>query len=639
MKRVVLRDYQEKAAQEAVAASDNFLINAPTGSGKSFIIGRICELSPNKVLVLSHTRELVRQDADSIERLIGEKPSIYCAGLGAWDMSGRIVVGTIQSMNRCDSIMDFSNVIVDECHRIADWAESSYRTLLKKIPKAKLIGLSATPYRMSNYLHGETSEYLFKDIHFNISVEELVDRGFLIMPDFKRGITKTDISQVGINGDFIVDQVQSVYLERINEIVDECAQIIPKRNRALIFCVAIEQSEEVARMLRERGIKAECVSSNTSVSDREKISNDFKVGRLQALTSVNIFLEGWDVPEADTAVLIRPTRSPGLYAQSVGRIMRPASGKKNALVIDFGQNYSRFGAINKMGIPRILETKEEREIEKNRYRKPCAKCGFLNLKIDIECIECGHVFLSTRSYKFRHGYGLQPFDIELIEHWFVYRNCREEMKEMIERYSPEEIFKHIEMTKFFNVSNKDLWNSVEMFMKEEGGYQFHSRHNQQRSKIIQRDEEDITLIKDVKEMKQAANSHFKAKFKIVPPVKDIINPRLSFREHENVRRKIEMVKNFQSRVYIMPYLFKEDDNSLKILLLYFHDGNNKRHFQLLSFNDEKLLNTREQWNLISKTPYLNPPNDLEEAWRRKKEIGGSKILEFILRHNEIQVFK
>ena len=81
------------------------------------------------------------------------------------------------------------------------------------------------------------------------------------MPDFKRGITKTDISQVGINGDFIVDQVQSVYLERINEIVDECAQIIPKRNRALIFCVAIEQSEEVARMLRELGIKAECVLS------------------------------------------------------------------------------------------------------------------------------------------------------------------------------------------------------------------------------------------------------------------------------------------------------------------------------------------------------------------------------------------
>ena len=100
-----------------------------------------------------------------------------------------------------------------------------------------------------------------------------------------------------------------------------------------------------------------------------------------------------------------------------------------------------------------------------------------------------------------------------------------------------------------------------------------------------------------------------------------------------------MIKNFQSRVYIMPYLFKEDVNSLKILLLYFHDGNNKRHFQLLPFNDEKLLNTREQWNLISKTPYLNPPNDLEEAWRRKKEIGGSKILEFTLRHNEIQVFK
>ena len=65
-------------------------------------------------------------------------------------------------------------------------------------------------------------------------------------------------------------------------------------------------------------------------------------------------------------------------------------------------------------------------------------------------------------------------------------------------------------------------------------------------------------------MKQAANSHNKAKFKIVPPVKDIINPRLSYREHENVRRKIEMIKNFQSRVYIMPYLFKEDDNSLKI---------------------------------------------------------------------------
>ena len=92
MKRVVLRDYQEKAAQEAVAASDNFLINAPTGSGKSFIIGRICELSPNKVLVLSHTRELVRQDADSIEKLIGEKPSIYCAGLGAWIYAGIIFI-------------------------------------------------------------------------------------------------------------------------------------------------------------------------------------------------------------------------------------------------------------------------------------------------------------------------------------------------------------------------------------------------------------------------------------------------------------------------------------------------------------------------------------------------------------------
>ena len=85
-----------------------------------------------------------------------------------------------------------------------------------------------------------------------------------------------------------------------------------------------------------------------------------------------------------------------------------------------------------MGIPKIFETKAEKEIERKKYRLPCSQCGFLNLKKDISCIECGQIFLSSRSYKYRHGYGLQPFDIELIEHWYVYRNCYEQMKEIIE---------------------------------------------------------------------------------------------------------------------------------------------------------------------------------------------------------------
>ena len=156
-------------------------------------------------------------------------------------MSGRIVVGTIQSINRCDSNYGFfkrDRRRVSQNSRLG--RVRSYRTLrCSKHTKAKLIGLSATPYRMLTLPPWRnTQNTRRKSIHFNISVEELVDRGFLIMPDFKRGITKIEISRVGINGDFrLLDQVQSVYLERINEIVDECAQIIPKRNRALIFCV------------------------------------------------------------------------------------------------------------------------------------------------------------------------------------------------------------------------------------------------------------------------------------------------------------------------------------------------------------------------------------------------------------------
>ena len=635
LRKIILRDYQEQAAQQARASRENFLINAPTGSGKSFMIGRICELVNERILVLSHTRELVRQDADSIEKLTGEKPSIYCAGLNEWDMTGRIVVGTIQSVMRYSSSLDFKYIIIDECHRIGDHSESSYRNLLRRIPQSKLIGLSATPYRMFSYIHGDSPNHLFKRIHFNIEIDELVDKEYLIMPKLVRGITKTDLSDVEINCDYISEQVQQVYSNRLEEIVNECSSIIPERNRTLIFCVAIEQSEQVAKMLNERGINTGCVSSRTPLIEREEITRNFKEGKLKVLTSVNVFLEGWDVPEADMAVLIRPTQSPILYAQSVGRIMRPAQGKKDALLLDFGQNYSRFGAINKMGIPKIFETKEEREVERNRYRSPCKKCGFKNLKKEISCIECGHVFLSNRSYKYRHGYGLQPFDIELIEHWYVYRNSRDKMKEIIERYSQDEIFKHIELTKFINVSNSHLWNAVEMFMNEEDGYKFNKLHKKHRKKVREKTYEKDPLIMDVREMKDNEKKH--EELKAVPPKKSIINPRLNFKEYDEVKRVFQKVQRYQSNCYIMPYLYNDSSSSLKILIMFFHDKIKSRHWQWLNFDEKPFSQQFNQWGLFSSKPNEVSPSNIEEAWERKGEIGGSRTLEFVLRKQEIQV--
>ena len=399
----MLRDYQQRAIDALYRwfrdhEWGNPCLVLPTGAGKSHIIAHICqdifrENPEAKVLMLSHVKELIEQDASKLRDAWPNAPmGIYSAGLRSKDIDAITFAGIQSIYKKASRLGHVHLVVIDECHLVSNAKQGRYRQLLDDLaqinPGIRVVGLTATPYRLSQGLLTEGDEALFDDILDVVSIDELVAKGFLTPLSSKLPPEgRIDVSGVRkVAGEFNARDLEVAARLKDDEAVEAIARYGAERKCWLIFCSGVEHSEDVAARLTAMGYPAGAVTQNTSAANRERIIADFKAGRLQALTNANVLTTGFDHPEIDLLAFLRPTMSPGLYLQMAGRGMRIAPGKADCLVLDFAGNILRHGPVTNVRPPRGPGDRSQGDAPV----KACPECHELVAISVMDCPACGH---------------------------------------------------------------------------------------------------------------------------------------------------------------------------------------------------------------------------------------------------------
>jgi DNA repair protein RadD len=400
-----LRPYQ-RAAIDAIydyfgRASGHPVIVIPTAGGKSLVmaefIRKVLEAWPDqRILIITHVRELIGQNHAELLRLWPVAPAgIYSAGLKRREIDAQILFAGIQSIHRRASDVQRADLIlVDEAHLIPRRADTMYRRFLGDLatinPYIKVIGLTATPFRLDSGVLHEGPEALFTDLAYEVSVRELIDQGYLCPLVSKQTETQLDVTGVGTRGgEFIASQLEAaVDQDPITcAAVDEIIVYGRERKASLLFCAGIDHARHVSDAVRARGISCATIFGETARQERDEIIGAFRRGEIRALASMGVLTTGFNAPHVDLIAMLRPTRSAGLYVQIAGRGTRLAPGKENCLVLDFAGNVARHGPID-LSRPKSPRGDGEGEAPV----KTCPECRSILPAAAAECPDCGYTF-------------------------------------------------------------------------------------------------------------------------------------------------------------------------------------------------------------------------------------------------------
>lgn len=401
-----LRPYQQEAVDGFVRYfqkhQGNPILALPTGAGKSVILAEIIRLAlsyGSRCLVTTHVKELVDQDAQKLESMLPPGTvGVNSAGLGRRDYTQPVICAGIQSVHRAaDRMGTFDLMFVDECQLVPQQRTGRYRELIADLmaanPCLKVVGLTATPFRMrGGWLHAGAHR-VFTHIAHSVDVVRLIDEGWLA-PLVSKRPTSGEIDTTGVpivGGEFQRAGLEAIVGEqaRVDAAVQEIVERGADRRSWLVFACSVKHANQVTDALRERGASAEIVTGDTPTADRDRLIADFREGRIRCLVNVNVLTTGFDAPQIDLLAVLRPTRSPVLYVQMMGRGMRTAPGKTDCLVLDFGGNVARHGPVNSIEIHEggppeagvgVAPTKE------------CPECASMLHAALRECPDCGFQF-------------------------------------------------------------------------------------------------------------------------------------------------------------------------------------------------------------------------------------------------------
>lgn len=359
----MLRDYQQKTIDDlwdwfSKNPTGHPCLVLPTGAGKSHIVAALCKQivqswPDTRLLMLTSVKELIEQNAEKMRQHWPNAPlGIYSASLRQKDIS-QITFAGIQSVSRrADQLGHIDMVVVDECHQISHKDQGGYRKLIAALtainPSVRVVGLTATPFRLGHgYIH-EGDDTLFDDLIEPILIEDLIHQGYL--SPLRSRATDVKLSTDGVHkrgGEFIADELNAaVNTTALNwSVVEECIALGHARKSWLFFCVSVEHAQSVTGELVEHGIAAACVTGETPSGERDAMIKSFKSGSLRALVNVNVLTTGFDAPNTDMIAMLRPTLSPALYIQMAGRGLRLKDHCTDCLVLDFAGNVARHGPI------------------------------------------------------------------------------------------------------------------------------------------------------------------------------------------------------------------------------------------------------------------------------------------------------
>ena len=414
---MVLRPYQEAAVNavyEHLGSKDtNPCVVLPTGPGKSLVLAQIAKDTAlnwqGRVLILAHVKELLEQNADKIQRLCEEIPvGIYSAGLKSRQTKEPVIVAGIQSVyNKACDLDAFDLIMIDECHLIAPDGDGMYRTFLKDMkvinPRVRLVGMTATPFRLKGGLICKP-ENLLNEICYEAGLKEMIQQGYLSPLVSRAGSAEANLGNLHIRGgEFIGDEIAAAMdtEQLVNAACREIVDLTRDRKSVLIFTSSVKHCQHVAEAIRGySGQECAVVTGETPAGERAEIIDRFK-GKfvpadlfgtpkppLKYLCNVSVLTTGFDAPNTDCVVLLRPTNSPGLLVQMVGRGTRlsPETGKTDCLVLDYGGNILRHGPVD------MIRVKDKTPGGGDAPAKKCPQCLALIHAGYSKCPQCGYEF-------------------------------------------------------------------------------------------------------------------------------------------------------------------------------------------------------------------------------------------------------
>lgn len=380
------------------------ILAVPPGGGKSWIIAELTRLlwdtwpdEKPRTLILVPSKELAEQNAEKLAALLPAHLHLdyYSAAIGRKRPDADVIVATIGSVYRHAHLLgNIKCVIVDECHLISPDGAGRYRQLLSDLAKLcrfRAVGLTATPFRGNGVWLTEGRDPLFTGIAYSVPMGELIDAGYLAplvrpIDDIQTRIDTSGISTS--SGDYQIDALEQRVQRYLVAASDETIKLASDRQKWLAFCPTVATAEELVGLFTARGIATVLVTGETPKKERARHVADFRAGQIRCLVTVLALATGFDVPDVDCLIWLRPTISPVLFVQGSGRGLRIAPGKNDALWIDFSDTTQRLGPIDQIK----GHKKGKGPADPQAPFAICDNCGAqVRPASALECPECGAV--------------------------------------------------------------------------------------------------------------------------------------------------------------------------------------------------------------------------------------------------------
>jgi DNA repair protein RadD len=395
----MLRPYQQNAVTAAFdwvkKSYESCLIDAATGAGKSHIIAELARLingvSGKKILCLAPSKELVEQNHKKY-LATGNPASIYSASIGKSLAHDVVFASPVTVLNSIDKFgSNYAAVIVDEAHGITPTIQRIIDHLRMANDKLRVIGTTATPYRMGMgliYRYDEkgnpipddtTKDPYFNRLVYKIPAKELIEQGYLTPPVFDIEVCEsydTDGLKVNRMGLFNAHDVECVFEGRGRKTSNIVADFVANsqgRNGVMVFASTIQHAQEVMESLDPEN--SQLITGKTKKKERERLISEFKDMRFKYLVNVAVLTTGFDAEHVDHIVILRATESPGLLQQIIGRGLRLCDNKPDCLVSDYAKNIERHCPDGDVFNPQISVSRGGESFE---LTCECPTCGVEN---------------------------------------------------------------------------------------------------------------------------------------------------------------------------------------------------------------------------------------------------------------------
>lgn len=358
------RPYQTEAISKAIEFFNgkkvyHGVIVLPTGSGKSVVIANIAKELEGNTIVFQPSKEILEQNFAKFISY-GYRASIYSASAGQKRID-KVTFATIGSVARKHHLFRaFKNIIIDECH-LTNAKGGMYNDFINAIEGCRVLGLTATPYRLTSSMEGAMLKFLtrtrpriFSDVLYVVQNRVLFENGFLApLQYYSFDVIDRKMLQLNSTGSDFSEAALRSYYKKIDfprTTAYWAGRLLQKRRSLLVFCSLIEEANATARLITG----AVVITGDTEKRERERILSEFKSGKIRCLINVGVLTTGFDFPALEAVLIARSTMSLALYYQIVGRVMRPYKypdgSSKTGWVIDLGGNVKFFGKIETMKI-------------------------------------------------------------------------------------------------------------------------------------------------------------------------------------------------------------------------------------------------------------------------------------------------